>query len=114
MLVSLLNVCTAYSIAPGYMQVQVLLRLYTSLLPHVRHVALLTRPAWAGSPHLQDGSAPDLAHDALEATIKREAAAVLNIGRAFHSEGIKQSCKQLSYVTTVLVLYCNISYIYIT
>lgn len=84
------------------MQVQVLLRLYTSLLPHVRHAALQTRPVWAGSSHLQDGSTPDLAHDALEATIKREAAAVLNIGRAFHSEGSKQGCKQLLHVMRCL------------
>jgi hypothetical protein len=72
------------------MQVQVLLRLYTSLLPHLRHAALQTRPSWAGEPYLPDDSNPDGAHDALHATIKREAAAVLNIGRALHSEGMQQ------------------------
>ncbi|DBB17843.1 hypothetical protein WJX82_008236 [Trebouxia sp. C0006] len=67
-------------------QVQVLLRLYTSLLPHLRHAALQARPSWAGEPTLPDDSTPDGAHDALHATIKREAAAVLNIGHTLHSE----------------------------
>ncbi len=72
------------------MQVQVLLRLYTSLLPHLRQAALQARPSWAGEPTLPDDSTPDGAHDALHATIKREAAAVLNIGRTLHSEGMQQ------------------------
>ncbi|KAL0024265.1 hypothetical protein WJX79_000849 [Trebouxia sp. C0005] len=67
-------------------QVQVLLRLYTSLLPHIRHAALQARPSWAGESYLPDDSTPDGAHDALHATIKREAAAVLNIGHTLHSE----------------------------
>ncbi|DBA87750.1 hypothetical protein WJX77_004203 [Trebouxia sp. C0004] len=67
-------------------QVQVLLRLYTSLLPQLRHAALQARPSWAGEPYLPDDSTPDGAHDALHATIKREAATVLNIGHALHSE----------------------------
>ena len=73
------------------MQVQVLLRLYTSLLPHLRHAALQARPSWAGEPTLPDDSSPDGAHDALHATIKREAAAVLNIGHTLHSEGMQQT-----------------------
>ncbi|KAA6425912.1 MAG: hypothetical protein FRX49_04287, partial [Trebouxia sp. A1-2] len=68
------------------LHVQVLLRLYTSLLPHIRHAALQARPSWAGESYLPDDSTPDGAHDALHATIKREAAAVLNIGHTLHSE----------------------------
>ena len=72
------------------LQVQVLLRLYTSLLPHLRHAALQARPSWAGEPSLSRDSTSDGAHDALHATIKREAAAVLNIGHTLHSEGMQQ------------------------
>lgn len=67
-------------------QVQVLLRLYTSLLPHLRQAALQARPSWAGKPYLPGDSTPDGAHDVLHATIKREAAAVLNVGHTLHSE----------------------------
>ena len=67
-------------------QVQVLLRLYTSLLPHLRQVALQQRPGWAlgTAEEASCGFEGDLE---LEATIKQESAAVLNIGHAFHSEG---------------------------
>lgn len=67
---------------------QVLLRLYTSLLPHLRRAALQTRPAWAGDSSMEEGLNPEGSQLSLVATIKREAAAVLNIGRVFHSEGM--------------------------
>ncbi len=70
------------------MQVQAVLRLYTSLLPHLRRAALQTRPSWVGSATVEEELHPDETHEALDATIKREAAAVLNIGRVFHSEGM--------------------------
>ena len=72
-------------------QVQVLLRLYTSLLPHLRQVALQHRPAWAlgTAEEASSGFEGDLE---LEATIKQESAAVLNIGHAFHSEGKHWQC----------------------
>ena len=70
-------------------QVQILLRLYTSLLPNLRQAALQTAPSWAGgraAAEPQPGTNPD--HDALAASIRREAAAVLNVGSVFHSEGM--------------------------
>ena len=64
-----------------------LLRLYTSLLPGLRQAALQSSPSWAGSAEVKDALGSGMARDALAATIKREAAAVLNVGRVFHSEG---------------------------
>ena len=77
-------------------QVQILLRLYTSLLPNLRQAALRTAPSWAGA-HTAAEPVPDTDsnHDALAATIRREAAAVLNVGRVFHSEGKHHACSSL-------------------
>ena len=67
---------------------QILLRLYTSLLPNLRQAALHTAPSWAGGcAAAEPGPGTNSSHDALAATIRREAAAVLNVGRVFHSEG---------------------------
>ncbi|KAL3158276.1 hypothetical protein ABBQ38_010522 [Trebouxia sp. C0009 RCD-2024] len=67
-------------------QVQILLRLYTILLPNLRQAALQTAPSWAGGAAVDPGPGTNMCHDALAATIRREAAAVLNVGRVFHSE----------------------------
>ena len=68
-------------------QLQILLRLYTSLLPSLRQAALQSTPAWASGAEAADALGSEMSHDALAATIRQEAAAVLNVGQAFHSEG---------------------------
>ena len=68
---------------------QILLRLYTTLLPNLRQAALICAPSWAGGHASADpvpGTNPSH-DDALAATIRREADAVLNVGHVFHSEG---------------------------
>ena len=97
-------------------QVQMLLRLYTSLLPSLRQAALQSIPAWAAGAADKDGLGLDMNYDhALAASIRREAAAVLNVGRVFHSEGAVHSslcfasCLQgpltPNHIQTVLTLY---------
>ena len=77
-------------------QVQILLRLFTSLLPNLRQAALHTAPSWAGGRAAAEAvPGTDSNHDALAATIRREAAAVLNVGRVFHSEGKHLACFSL-------------------
>ena len=79
---------------------QILLRLYTSLLPHLRQTALHTVPSWAGGPGSAEARpGANSSHDDLAATIRREAAAVLNVGRVFHSEG-----KQLALLNLFLAM----------
>ena len=66
------------------------MRLYTTLLPNLRQAALQTAPSWAGGAAVDPGPGTNMCHDALAADIRREAAAVLNVGRVFHSEGTLQ------------------------
>lgn len=81
-----------------------LLRLYTSLLPALRQAALQSSPSWAGSPEGKHALASHMAHDVLTATIRREAAAVLNVGRVFHSEGDASHSSVLCYLTCMHTL----------
>lgn len=69
------------------LQVQILLRLYTTLLPNLRQAALQTAPPWAGGTAVEAEPGTNACHDTLAATIRREAAAVLNVGHVFLSEG---------------------------
>lgn len=86
-------------------QVQILLRLYTSLLPNLRQAALHTAPSWTGA-HAAADPVPgtDSNHDALAATIRREAAAVLNVGRVFQSEGQHLACFSLCCYDSLTVM----------
>ena len=71
------------------MQVQVMLRLYTMLLPNLRQAALRSRPTWAipASPSPAAIEQLDASQAAVIAIIRQEAAAVLNVGQRLHSEG---------------------------
>lgn len=63
-----------------------MLRLYTTLLPSLRQAALQSRPSWAtATASAQQES--DANQDAMLATVRQEAAAVLNVGQRLHSEG---------------------------
>lgn len=84
---------------------QILLRLYTTLLPNLRQGALNSAPSWAGGHAQADlvaGTNPS--HDALAATIRREADAVLNVGHVSHSEG-----KQLALLHVIVPLAMSAS-----
>ena len=85
---------------------QILLRLYTTLLPNLRQAALKSAPSWAGGRDALAGpvAATNPSHDALAATIRREADAVLNIGHVFHSEG-----KQLALLRFTVPLAPSLS-----
>lgn len=69
-----------------WVQVQVMLRLYTTLLPPLRQAALQSRPDWA-MPAAPDQQEFDAGQDEDMATVRQEAAAVLHVGHRLHSEG---------------------------
>lgn len=74
-------------------QVQVMLRLYTMLLPALRQAALQSRPSWATASSVLSSAQQDIdsGPDEVLATVRQEAAAVLNVGQRLHSEGQLQS-----------------------
>ena len=75
-------------------QVQVMLRLYTMLLPALRQAALQSRPSWATASSVLSSAQQDIdsGPDDVLATVRQEAAAVLNVGQRLHSEGQLQVC----------------------
>ena len=74
----------------------------STLLPSVRQttsarlLAATQQPhSWAGAHAAAEPVHATDSNDALAATIRREAAAVLNVGRVFHSEGKHHACSSL-------------------
>lgn len=59
------------------------------LLPPLRQAALQTRPSWADAAVLSPSAAQgvDASQEAVLASVRQEAAAVLNVGQRLHSEG---------------------------
>ena len=59
------------------------------LLPALRQAALQSRPRWADAAVLSPSAVQgvDACQEAVLASVRQEAAAVLNVGQRLHSEG---------------------------